>query len=324
MSLVLMQERNADAGDVARALLPPCFELVIAHPRSGEFREALAEARYLIAWPSPHQDDDFYRSAPKLKLMQLMSVGYDGLDLDAAQRAGVLIATNGGANAGAVAEHTLMLMLAASRRVVAQHNATVSGHWQVDGGTPDYRELAGTTLGLVGMGTIARKVARLATAFGMAVRYYSRTPLSPEVEDETGSRFMLLPELLQCADVVSLHVPLTPQTRGSIGARELGWMKPGAIFINTARGELVDEAALYQALLTRRLFAAGLDVFATEPLPGDSPLLTLDNVVLTPHRAGVGKQNLPARFRNFYLNFERVERGERPLWVISEPQRTIS
>jgi phosphoglycerate dehydrogenase-like enzyme len=179
-------------------------------------------------------------------------------------------------------------------------------------------ELFNKTLGIVGLGTIGKKVARLAQAFGMRVQYYDIARLSEDAEDALGVRFRLLRELLKSSDAVSLHVPLNDSTRGMIGVGELALMKPEAILVNTCRGPVVDEAALHTALSSAKLFGAGLDVFEKEPPPADNPLLKLSNVVLTAHFAGPTWDNHVARFRNAFDNVQRVERGERPLWVVPE------
>ncbi len=179
-------------------------------------------------------------------------------------------------------------------------------------------EIYGRTLGIVGLGTIGKKVARLAKAFGLTVQYYDLVRLTEDQADSLGVRFRLLNELLRTSDIVSLHVPLTPMTRHMIGARELKLMKPSAYLINTCRGPVVDEPALYKALSNRAIAGAGLDVFDQEPPPASNPLFALDNVVLTPHFAGPTWDNQYSRFRNAFDNVQRVARGEKPLWVIPE------
>jgi glyoxylate reductase/D-3-phosphoglycerate dehydrogenase len=179
-------------------------------------------------------------------------------------------------------------------------------------------ELAGKTLGIVGLGTIGKRVARRAPAFDMKVQYYDIVRLSEDQEDALGVRFALLPELLRTSDVVSVHVPLNARTRNMMGAREFAMMKESAILINTCRGPVVDEAALYQALTTRQIAAAGLDVMVEEPPKADHPLFKLDNVTITPHMAGPTLENWPKAFRNGFDNIERVAAGGRPLWVIPE------
>jgi phosphoglycerate dehydrogenase-like enzyme len=212
-----------------------------------------------------------------------------------------------------------MLMLAVSRRLVWQHASVAAGRWRGNdlAGTKLY-ELRGKTLGIVGLGAIGKKVARLGGAFGMSVLYYDLQRLSEDAEDALGVRFRLLNEVMRLSDVVSLHVPLTPASRHMIGAAEIGLMKPTAYLINTCRGPVVDEVALVAALSDGAIAGAGLDVFDEEPPPADNPLFKLDNVVLTPHFAGPTWDNQQARFRNAFDNCQRVARGEKPLWVIPE------
>jgi phosphoglycerate dehydrogenase-like enzyme len=309
---------SADVGEIASEMAPSGYEVVVLHSDGPELAAALGEAHYMVCYPNVQLKDPFYRSAPRLRLVQLLTAGYDNVDLEAARRAGVPLSNNGGANAISVAEHTLMLMLTVARKVVWQHANVSGGRWRGNGPAPRLYELFGKTLGIVGLGTIGKKVARLAKAFGMRVAYYDIARLSEDAEDALGVRFRLLRELLRDSDVVSLHVPLNASTRHMIGAAELALLKPTAILINTSRGPVVDEAALHRTLSGGRIFGAGLDVFDQEPPPADNPLLKLDNVVLTAHFAGPTWDNHAARFRNAFDNVQRVHRGEQPLWVVPE------
>jgi phosphoglycerate dehydrogenase-like enzyme len=319
MARILFAPRQ-DRGvtDIARALTPPGFELVAADFGTPEFYAAAADAEYFLGLART-MGTEFFRSAPKLKLVQLLSAGYDRVDIEAARKAGVPVANNGGANAIAVAEHTILLMLAVLKQLVRFHLDVVAGRWRppASSESPVY-ELSGRMVGVVGLGNIGKKVARRVAAFDARVQYYDIVRLSEAEEDALGVRFVLLSELLRTSDIVSLHVPLTDATRRMIGARELGLMKPGAILVNTCRGPVVDEEALYQALKERRLAGAGLDVLVDEPPPKDHPLFSLPSVTLTPHSAGPTWENWTARFRNGFDNIERVAAGRRPLWVIPE------
>ena len=318
MPKIVLVPPSADAGAIARDMAPKRFELALLSHTSPEFEAALAGMDYMVCYPNVQMPDAFYRAAPRLKLVQLLSAGYDNVDLPAARRAKIPVCNNGGANAISVAEHSLMLMLAVARKVIWQHGNVAAGRWRGNGPAPRLYELHGKTLGIVGLGTIGKKTARLAQAFGMRVQYYDIRRLSEDAEDGLGVRFRLLRELLETSDVVSLHVPLNASTRGMIAAEELALMKPLAILVNTARGPVIDETALYQALSAGRLFGAGLDVFDQEPPPSGNPLFSLDNVVLTAHFAGPTLDNHVARFRNAFDNVERVERGEPPLWLLPE------
>jgi phosphoglycerate dehydrogenase-like enzyme len=261
----------------------------------------------------------FYQAAPRLKLVQLISAGYDRLDVEAARKAGVPVANNGGANSVAVAEATLLLMMAVMKKLVWQHNNVVRGLWRVgDFAATRLFELAGKTVGIVGLGTIGKKVARRVKAFDTQVLYHDIVRLTEDQEDALGVRFALLPELLRVSDVVTLHVPLNDVTRGMIGDAQLALMKPSAVLINTCRGPVVDEDALHRALTSRRIAGAGLDVMTEEPPRKDHPLFALDTVTITPHTAGPTWENWVKAFRNGFDNIVRVASGAGPRWVIPE------
>jgi phosphoglycerate dehydrogenase-like enzyme len=303
---------------MARSMTPAGFELVVADPGTPEFIQAAGEAEYYLGL-ARRMGGEFFRSAPGLKLVQLLSAGYDHVDVEAARKAKVPVANNGGANAIAVAEHTIMLILAVLKRVVQFHNSVAAGKWRV-GNPADVRvyEMANRTLGIVGLGNIGKKVARRAAAFDTKIQYHDIRRLSEDAEDALGVRFVLLDELLRTSDIVSLHVPLDDSTRGMIGGRELGLMKREAIIVNTCRGPVIDEPALYDALKGQRIAGAGLDVMVEEPPKPDHPLFSLPNVTLTPHSAGPTWENWTARFRNGFDNIQRVAAGRAPLWVIPE------
>jgi glyoxylate reductase/D-3-phosphoglycerate dehydrogenase len=306
-----------DAADVAREMAPSGFELVVAPARSAEYKQAMRDAEYLVGFVDMLVDEELYKTGPKLKLIQLLSAGYDRADLTAARKAGVPIANNGGANSVAVSEHAILLMLAVSRQLIRQHTNVAAGRWRGNN-TPRVHEVRGKTLGIVGLGTIGKKTARLAAAFGMNLIYYDIARLTEDAEDALGVRFRLLRELLRTADIVTLHVPLNASTEHMIGAEELALMKPSAIIVNTSRGPVIDEPALHKALTSGVIAGAGLDVFDKEPTPPDNPLLTLDNVILTAHLAGPTFESNTARVRNAFDNVQRVARGDTPLWVVPE------
>jgi len=315
---IILVPPTAETGEMAREMAPGGFELVLARGSGPELTGALSEAEYFICYPHVKMDAAFYRAAPKLKLVQLLSAGYDNVDLEAARRAKVPVCNNGGANGISVAEHAVMLMLTVARKVVWQHDNVSHGRWRGNVPAPRMYELANKTLGIVGLGNIGKKVARLARAFGMRVHYYDIARLTEDQEDALGVKFRLLRELIRTSDVVSLHVPLNAATRHMIGEAELALMKPAAILVNTCRGPVIDEPALTRVLAAGKIYGAGLDVFDQEPPPADNPLLKLDNVVLTAHFAGPTWDNHVARFRNAFDNVQRVARGESALWVVPE------
>ncbi len=224
-------------------------------------------------------------AAAGLKVIARAGVGYDGVDLEAATDCGVAVTNAPGTNHDAVAEHALLLMLALAKNLTMQHNRMVEGGWPRVAQLP----LRGRLLGIIGLGRTGKAVALRAKAFLMPV-----IACDPYVDGvwakEQGIALVSHDEIFERADIVSLHVPTTPETRNLICARTLGLMKPTAHLVNTARGEVVNEADLYEALKSKRIAAAGLDVFCDEP-PVGTPLLTLDNVVLTAHTAGVDVQS---------------------------------
>ncbi|HEX8959561.1 MAG TPA: 2-hydroxyacid dehydrogenase, partial [Solirubrobacterales bacterium] len=266
-----------------------------------------------------------WQAASQWRLIQLLSAGYDNFEIDRARELRVPVATNGGANAIAVAEHAILLMLAVLRRLVELDREERAGSWrQTQRGEVRYHELCGRRVGLVGMGMIGRQVARRLRGFDVDLSYYDVRRLTPDAELAIGATYLPLDDLLSTVDVLSLHLPLLPETRGIIGARELALLRPDAVIVNTARGELVDEEALVSSLIAGRLGGAGLDVLAQEPPPRDHPLFALSQVVLTPHAAGPTWESWPRRFANGFANVQRVARGEAPLWVIPELQDLLT
>ncbi len=305
--------------DIAQGMLPEGYDLQVVDQSAPEFPSAVQDAEYFMGFARDYMGAEFYRNAPNLKLIQLISAGYDRVDVEAARQARVPIANNGGSNSVAVAEHAMLLILAAYKKLAWQHNNVVSGKWRVgDFAETRVYELAGKTLGLVGLGTIGKKVARRAQAFDMRVQYYDIVRLTEDQEDALGVRFVLFPELLRTSDVVSLHVPLNERTHHMMSTREFAAMQDNAILVNTCRGPVVDEEALHQALTTRQISAAGLDVMNQEPPPTEHPLFALENVTITPHTAGPTWENWTKAFRNAFDNVQRVASGSQPMWVIPE------
>ena len=313
--IVLPPNRNLepDVLAIAREMLPRGFELRVVG--ADRLAEALRDADYLMGFVGS-LDDATLAAARRLRLVQLLSVGYDRFNLAGARAARVPVAVNGGANAIAVAEHTILLMMATLRHLTELDTSVRAGRWSA--GAKRLYELWSSTIGIVGMGRIGQEVAQRLAGWGARLIYHDPVRLSPERERELGVAFAPLEELLERADVVSIHVPLSVATRHLIDGQALARMRPTAVLINTARGELVDEAALAEALGSGRLAGAGLDVLSAEPPPAGHPLLSTPNTVLTPHLAGPTWQSWPRRFGNAYANISRVQRGERPQWVVPE------
>ncbi|GIJ43586.1 hypothetical protein Val02_04720 [Virgisporangium aliadipatigenens] len=222
---------------------------------------------------------DVLAKAPTLRAIVRTGVGYDSIDVPAATRLGISVSNLPGINANAVAEYTIGLLLTEARRLVANARGVAAGGWP----RADGHELRGRTLGLIGFGASAQRVARLAAAFGMTILCTSGVPADLRPADV---RFVGLDELLRESDFVSVHTALTPRTRHLLDARAFALMRPGAYLINTARGGIVDENALIEAVTAGRIAGAALDVVAAEPLPADSPLRAVEGITVHPHMAG--------------------------------------
>lgn len=250
--------------------------------------------------------------APRMRVLANMAVGYDNISVPDCTDRGVLVTNTPGVLTETTADLTWALLMATARRIPEAERVLKSGQWKswyplmLVG-----QDVFGATLGIVGMGRIGQAVARRAQGFGMRILYANRRP-DPAAETELGARFRSLDGLLRESDFVVILVPLSPATRNLIGARELALMKPSASLLVVARGGIVDEAALYDALVQKRIWAAGLDVWAMEPVPADHPLLGLENVVALPH---IGSGSIATRTRMATLAAENLVAaltGKRP------------
>jgi glyoxylate reductase/D-3-phosphoglycerate dehydrogenase len=313
-------ELPPDVLELSRTLMPEGFALrsVPARARSVEVAEAMRQVDYVLGFIF-HLPDEAYLNAHKLKLVQVLSAGYDMVNIEGARKARVPICQNGGANSVAVAEHAIMLMLAVYRKLIAFHQNVAAGRWH--SGIPravDIFEIDGKTVGLVGFGNIGEQVARRLRGFGARVIYYDSVRRASDEETALGVQYVPFTTLLETADIVSLHTALNDSTRGMIGREALSRMKPKAILINTCRGEVVEEEALVDALREGRILGVGLDTLREEPTDPANPILRLPNVVLTPHSAGPTVDSFRKRFQNGYANIQRVAKGERPWWIIPE------
>lgn len=246
-------------------------------------------------------------AAPRLRLIQKIGIGVNTIDLEAARARGIAVCNMPGTNTQAVAEMTLLLILATLRQLAQLDDLTRAGKgWEFERDLPDdLGELAGRTVGLIGFGAVARRLVPMMQAIGAEVLYTSRRAVP-----DAPIRFLSFREILPLADVLSLHLPLSPETAGMIGAAALAAMKRGSVLINTARGSLVDETALRDALTSGQLRGAGLDVFSREPVGADDPLLRLPNVVVTPHLAWLTTETLERSLLVIAENCRRLRTGE--------------
>lgn len=269
------------------------------------FYRELGDADVLWHVLRPITGDDLNR-APRLRLVHKLGAGVNTIDVDTATQLGILVANMPGANAPSVAEGTVLLMLAALRRLPELDRATRAGRgWPADPTLGDtVRDIGGSTVGLVGYGNVAKRVERIVLAMG------AEQVLHTSTRNTGHPRWRTLPDLLAASDIVSLHLPLTDATDALLGTEALAAMRPGAVLVNTARGPIVDETALIEALRSGRLAAAGLDVFDIEPLPADHPLLGLDNVVLTPHVSWYTADTMRRYLAIGVENCRRIRDGE--------------
>ena len=297
--------------DIVKGALPEnfCFAM-LEEPTAECLLQSVADADYLLAGGRVRIDENALRHAEKLKMVQRSGVGLDSIDLEVLKRHGIPLYVNRGVNAQSVAEHALLLMLACLRRLTEIHGNTVAGIWKKQEQGVRTFELHGKTVGLIGMGSIAQKVARLMKPFGVRVLYFD--PFRPDktTERELAIEYRDLNTLLAESDIVSLHCPLTDENNKMINDTTLRRMKHGSVLVNTARGGLVDSAALHVALQDGRLSFAALDVHETEPLPAEYPLKSLPNIILTPHIAGVTADSFRAMMTDAMRNIELFDKGQ--------------
>jgi lactate dehydrogenase-like 2-hydroxyacid dehydrogenase len=287
-----------------------------------EAKPHLAKCQALVTWGFIRVDDDLLQHAPDLKVVANIAVGYDNLDIEALTRRRIWATNVPTAFAAPTAEVALGLMLSVMRRMSESERYVRAGEWE--GAIPgrfDGPSLTGKTLGLIGFGRIGQEVAKRANAFGMKVLYYRRSRAAQEVEHQYGASLAPLDHLLEHADVVSLHVPLTDSTRHLIGGATLRRMKPTAYLINTSRGKVVDEQALIEALKEKVIAGAGLDVFEQEPeVPTE--LLELPNVVMTAHIGGASIEGRREAQRTALQNVHSVLTTGSPLTPINHVAST--
>ena len=303
---------------IGESLLPQGFTIEILSKDAKARVEQLESADFVMGFRSGLMPPD-YDHFGNIKLIQVLSAGYDGVDLERLRKLGLPLANNGGANSYAVSEHAIMLMLAVSRQLPELDRMLRDGKWRSSKmGEEEEHEIAGKTIGIVGMGMIGKTLARRLSGFEVKLLYCDPVRLTAADEAKLNVEYRRHDDLFRESDIVTLHAPADNSTHHMICERTIALMKREAIIINCARGELIDEAALYRALKERRIWAAGLDTFEQEPPDPKNPLFTLPNVVLSPHAAGPTWESWPKRFGYSYANIQRVARGEAPLWVVPE------
>lgn len=310
---VLYQSRPSPALlELQLGVQPAEFEaLFLEKDDSPEERvRKLAEAEFFVGG---RVDRALLDQMPNLRMVQTGGVGYEHLDVEACERRGVPVAITPEGTVVGVSEHTVMLMLAIYKHLADAHNALKQGRWIHAKLRPIALMLQEKRVGIVGMGRIGREVARRLQGWDVDLVYYDVRQLPVEDEARLGARYLPLDELLRTADVLTLHVFLSDESKHLIGEHELRLMKPTAVLINTSRGGVVDEAALYRVMKEGHLYGAGIDAWQVEPTPPDNPLLTLGNVLVTPHMATANRDAVVKKAQAAYANFQRVLRGEAPI-----------
>ena len=302
-------------------------ELVFC-PLGSSPRQAAADnpdAEILFDDPVIDVDREIIGLLPNLKLIQSEGVAFNRIDLEAARERGIYVCNNKGCNADSVAEHTVMLMLMALRHGITGHNAVKAGRQMemkeavMASSSPELGEQA---VGLVGFGDIAQATARRLKPFGCKLYYYTLHRRPPQVEADFGVTYLPLEELFAACDILSLHCAVNDQTRNMVDEALLSHVKPGAILVNTARGDLLDNQAVRQALLEGRLGGIAMDTLAPEPTPADHPLVDLppeiaDRAVYSPHLGGNTGGSFRRAHRNMWENVRRMLQGERPVHIVN-------
>lgn len=298
--------------EILQSVVPKGFTLkTLDEPTQEQLVKEAADADYLLVSGRLKIDKEVLESAKNLKMIQRTGVGTEMLDKAEIKRRGIPVYVNAGVNARSVAEHTLTLILSCLKRVPAIDRQVRNGVWKKQETGTSCHELFGKTVGLVGMGAIGRQVASYLHCFGAKIVYTDLFRMSRDLESELDAEFFQpFEELLPITDILSFHCPLTDENREMLNSKTISQMKNGAIVVNTARGKLIDETALYEALRSGKLSSAGLDVHFEEPMKQDDPLCSLDNVILSPHIAGLSFETFHSMMKGAVDNIIAFDHGE--------------
>ncbi len=310
--ILLTNSYSAEPLRIIEGELPAGFELrLLAESTHEALLESVIDADYILAGGRLVIDSEVISKASKLKMVQRTGVGLDAIDLQALRDSGIPLYVNRGINAQSVAEHTVMLILSAIKRLPAINAEMHDGVWKKQSNGIGNFELKGKTVGVVGMGEIGKLVATMLSVFGVRILYYDPYRLPKDVEERFGVSYMPFEDILPAVDILTFHCALTEQTHNMLGYRELQTLKHGAFVVNTARGGLIDEGALVEALNNGTVAGAALDVHSKEPIVSDNPFLSMPNVILTPHIGGVTYDSFKEMMSGAMHNIECFERGDR-------------
>ena len=295
---------------IIRELLPEGFTVDAVTGRApADLKAAMADADYGIWWDVP-VTAEIVAASPKVKLFHKWGVGVDNIDMEACRARGIQVARTTGSNAAPVAEFTIGAMIALARRIVPAHISTAAGGGEKNEVWKRSIMVTGKTVGIIGLGSIGKGVAKRLAGFDCRTLYHNRNRIPAAEEAALGVEYATLDDLLRQSDIVSLNCPLSPETKGMIDARAFGLMKRGALLVNVARGGVVVEADLVRALEDGTLAGAAVDVFESEPPPKDHPLLRMPNVIVTPHTASTAFENSRKGVAHWLGNIVRVSKGE--------------
>ena len=310
MKILLTNHYEGKPAEIIKSAVPDGFELEMLESVSQQELEGkVKEADYLLVSGRLKINRTVLENATNIKMIQRTGVGLDSIDLEYIRNHDVPFYVNKGVNAQSVAEHTILLMLASLRNLVEINENTKRGIWKKQAQGVCTHELCGKTVGLIGMGAIGRKVAGMLKAFGAEVLYNDVSKMKQEDENTLGIKFSTREEIIEKSDIISLHCPLTDDTRHMINDRAVNKMKNGVILINTARGGLIDEAALINGIKNGKIAGAGIDVYEKEPVD-NSEVLNLQNVITTPHIGGVTYDSFYQMMYQAMRNIEMFDKGQ--------------
>nr|WP_302629393.1 2-hydroxyacid dehydrogenase [uncultured Eubacterium sp.] len=310
MKILLTNHYEGKPAEIIKSAVPDGFELEMLESVSQQELEGkVKEADYLLVSGRLKINRTVLGNAQNIKMIQRTGVGLDSIDLEYIRNHDIPFYVNKGVNAQSVAEHTILLMLASLRNLMEINENTKRGIWKKQAQGVCTHELCGKTVGLIGMGAIGRKVAGMLKAFGAEVLYNDVSKMKQEDENTLGIKFSTREEIIEKSDIISLHCPLTDDTRHMINDRAVNKMKNGVILINTARGGLIDEAALINGIKNGKIAGAGIDVYEKEPVD-NSEVLNLQNVITTPHIGGVTYDSFYQMMYQAMRNIEMFDKGQ--------------
>jgi glyoxylate reductase len=319
--ILYIDKVNVEIKELLIEQTPKGFELWFWNEMDTHVRaEKITRADYLLV-AAQKLSEDTISLASNAKLIQKTGIGVDNIDTDSASKLGLPVCNTPGANATGVSELTILLILALYRKLPYINEATKSGKWLMWELRPSSYEMQGKTHGFIGFGNIGRETAKRSKAFGTEIIYFDKFRLTEEEEKDLGVRYSSLEDVIIKSDIISLHVPLLPETKGLLGEKELKMMKKNAVIINVARGGVVDENALYDALKSKIIAGAGIDVWESEPTNPNHPLFSLENIIASPHIGAGTRDTLTRVVQNAFDNIRRVELGESPQNIVNKVEK---